>query len=60
MYPNAIVAYPSNQSQLALGLSDDGVYVIEPLGSDKEWGSDPLSETGVWSNSNRVAQPTKP
>ncbi|GJT61753.1 hypothetical protein Tco_1005286 [Tanacetum coccineum] len=45
VYPNAIPAHPSNPSQLALGLSDSGVYVIVPLESDKEWRSDPLSET---------------
>ncbi|PWA42826.1 topless-related protein 4 [Artemisia annua] len=52
--PNAIAAHPSNPSQLALGLSDGGVYVLEPLESDKEWGSDPLSETGAGSSSNHV------
>ncbi|KAK9066290.1 hypothetical protein SSX86_013611 [Deinandra increscens subsp. villosa] len=43
--PNAIAAHPSDPSQLALGLSDGGVYVLEPLELDKQWGSDPINET---------------
>ncbi|GJV59861.1 topless-related protein 4-like protein [Tanacetum coccineum] len=45
--PNAIAAQQPNPSQLALGLLDGEVYVIEPLEQDQEWGSDPLSETVI-------------
>lgn len=50
--PNAIAAHPSDPSQLALGLSDGGVYVLEPLKSDKQWGSDPSVETSAGPSTN--------
>ncbi|KAI3786010.1 hypothetical protein L1987_45137 [Smallanthus sonchifolius] len=50
--PNAIAAHPSDPSQLAVGLSDGGVYVLEPLESDKQWGGDPSSETSAGPSTN--------
>ncbi|XP_024969961.1 topless-related protein 4-like isoform X2 [Cynara cardunculus var. scolymus] len=45
--PNAIAAHPSDPNQVALGLSDGGICVLEPLESEKQWGNDPSTETGV-------------
>ncbi|KAI3521224.1 hypothetical protein L1887_10685 [Cichorium endivia] len=44
--PNAIAAHPFDPNQVALGLSDGGVYVIEPLESCKKWGTDPKISFG--------------
>ncbi|XP_022003682.1 topless-related protein 4 [Helianthus annuus] len=45
--PKAIAAHPSDPNQLAIGLSDGGVYVLEPLKADKQWGGDPLAESSA-------------
>lgn len=47
--PHAIAAHPFDPNQVAMGLSDGGVYVIEPLESDKKWGSDPDVSLGLMS-----------
>ncbi|MFS7985363.1 putative Topless family protein [Helianthus anomalus] len=45
--PKAIAAHPSDPNQLAIGLSDGGVYVLEPLKADKQWGGDPSVESSA-------------
>ncbi|MFS7946726.1 putative transcription factor WD40-like family [Helianthus anomalus] len=45
--PKAIAAHPSDPNQLAIGLSDSGVYVLEPLKADKQWGGDPSAESSA-------------
>ncbi|KAG6546023.1 hypothetical protein Mapa_012428 [Marchantia paleacea] len=45
-YPLVIAAHPSEANQFALGLSDGGVQVIEPLESEGKWGIGPPSDNG--------------
>ncbi|XP_040368075.1 topless-related protein 4-like [Rosa chinensis] len=45
VYPAAVVAHPSEPNQFAIGLSDGGVVVLEPLESTEQWGSMPLVES---------------
>lgn len=42
-----IAAHPSEPNQFALGLTDGGVYVLEPLESDGKWGTAPPVENGA-------------
>ncbi|KAL3497851.1 hypothetical protein ACH5RR_040583 [Cinchona calisaya] len=39
LHPLAIAAHPSESNQFAVGLSDGGVYVLEPLESEGKWGN---------------------
>ncbi|KAL8230398.1 hypothetical protein R6Q57_000176 [Mikania cordata] len=50
--PKVIAAHPCEPNQLALGLSDGGVYVLEPLEVHKEWDSDPSAVTTAGSSTN--------
>ncbi|GAB2232548.1 hypothetical protein Droror1_Dr00011587 [Drosera rotundifolia] len=45
--PLVIAAHPSEPSQFALGLTDGGVCVLEPLESDGQWGTAPPAENGA-------------
>lgn len=47
MHPLVIAAHPSEPNQFALGLTDGGVYVLEPLESEGRWGSPPPTENGA-------------
>lgn len=47
MYPLVIAAHPSEANQCAVGLTDGGVYVLEPLESEGKWGTPPPKENGV-------------
>lgn len=40
VYPVVIAAHPSEPNQFALGLSDGGVHVLEPLEAEGKWGND--------------------
>eukprot|EP00262_Sarcandra_glabra_P008600 TRINITY_DN2218_c0_g1_i2.p1 TRINITY_DN2218_c0_g1~~TRINITY_DN2218_c0_g1_i2.p1 ORF type:complete len:1146 (+),score=237.13 TRINITY_DN2218_c0_g1_i2:86-3439(+) len=44
VYPLVIAAHPSEPNQFALGLTDGGVYVFEPLESEGKWGVPPPAE----------------
>ncbi|XP_047321907.1 topless-related protein 4-like isoform X2 [Impatiens glandulifera] len=46
VYPVVIAVHPTEANQFALGLSDGGVYVIEPLESEGRWGICPPNENG--------------
>ncbi|XP_043721893.1 protein TOPLESS-like [Telopea speciosissima] len=46
VYPLVIAAHPSEPNQFALGLTDGGVHVFEPLESEGKWGSPPPVENG--------------
>lgn len=41
VYPLVIAAHPSEPTQFALGLTDGGVYMLEPLESEGKWGTLP-------------------
>ncbi|KAL2479623.1 Topless-related protein 4 [Abeliophyllum distichum] len=45
-YPLVIAAHPSEPNQFALGLTDGGVCVIEPLESEGKWGTLPPHKNG--------------
>ena len=46
VYPVVVAAHPSEANQFALGLTDGGVYVLEPLESERKWGNPPPAENG--------------
>ncbi|XP_077237998.1 protein TPR3-like isoform X2 [Tasmannia lanceolata] len=46
VYPLVIAVHPSEPNQLALGLTDGGVHVLEPLESEGKWGIPPPTENG--------------
>ncbi|XP_057967309.1 protein TOPLESS [Malania oleifera] len=46
VYPLVIAAHPQEVNQFALGLSDGGVHVFEPLESEGKWGVPPPVENG--------------
>ncbi|XP_059644986.1 topless-related protein 4-like isoform X2 [Cornus florida] len=47
VYPLVIAAHPSEPRQFALGLTDGGVYVLEPLEPEGKWGTTPPLENGA-------------
>lgn len=44
--PLVIAAHPQEPNQFAMGLSDGGVHVFEPLESEGKWGVPPPIENG--------------
>ncbi|XP_048233740.1 topless-related protein 1 isoform X3 [Ricinus communis] len=46
LHPLVIAAHPQEPNQFALGLSDGGVHVFEPLESEGKWGVPPPTENG--------------
>lgn len=54
-YPVVVAAHPTEPNQLALGLSDGGVHVLEPLDSNEgKWGSaPPMENVGASSSSSQ-------
>ncbi|KAL1565037.1 WUS-interacting protein 2 [Salvia divinorum] len=47
VHPLAITGHPSEANQFALGMSDGGVHVLEPLESEGQWGTSPDQDTSV-------------
>ncbi|PIA42393.1 hypothetical protein AQUCO_02000089v1 [Aquilegia coerulea] len=47
VYPLVIAAHPTEPNQFALGLTDGGVHVLEPLESEGKWGTLPPSDNGA-------------
>ncbi|OIV99901.1 hypothetical protein TanjilG_26239 [Lupinus angustifolius] len=47
VHPLVIAAHPSEPNQFALGLTNGGVHVLEPLDSEGRWGSPLPSENGA-------------
>ncbi|XP_077237920.1 topless-related protein 1-like [Tasmannia lanceolata] len=50
VYPLVIAAHPSEPNQFALGLTDGGVHVLEPLEAEGKWGIVPPPENGAGIN----------
>ncbi|XXG59183.1 hypothetical protein AAC387_Pa04g1308 [Persea americana] len=46
VYPLVIASHPSEPNQFAMGMTDGGVYVLEPLESEGKWGVPPPAENG--------------
>lgn len=47
MYPLVIAAHPNDPNQFALGQTDGGVTILEPLESEGKWGTTPPTENGA-------------
>ncbi|KAJ9163078.1 hypothetical protein P3X46_022790 [Hevea brasiliensis] len=47
VYPLVIAAHPTESNQFALGLTDGGVHVLEPLETEGKWGTSPPVENGA-------------
>ncbi|KAJ4707877.1 Topless-related protein 4 [Melia azedarach] len=53
LYPVIIAAHPSEANQIAVGLTDGRVHVLEPLQSEVEWGKlHPLGESREFSTTS--------
>ncbi|XP_068635481.1 protein TOPLESS-RELATED PROTEIN 2-like isoform X1 [Aristolochia californica] len=63
-YPLVIAAHPSEPNQIALGMSDGGVHVIEPSDAEPKWGTAPPQDNGSLpsnpSNSALSSQASEP
>ncbi|KAL9665557.1 hypothetical protein QQ045_020978 [Rhodiola kirilowii] len=46
-YPTVVAPHPSEPNQFALGFSDGGVVVMEPLESEGKWGTVPVLENSA-------------
>lgn len=55
VYPLVVAAHPSEPNQFALGLTDGGVCVLEPLESEGKWGTSPPLENGAGPSSTSGA-----
>ncbi|XP_058111439.1 protein TPR3-like [Magnolia sinica] len=55
IHPLVIAAHPSEPNQFALGLTDGGVHVLEPLESEGKWGIPPPAENGPGSSMSTAA-----
>lgn len=47
MYPLVVGAHPQDPNQIAIGLTDGSVKVIEPSESEGKWGSSPPMDNGI-------------
>lgn len=45
-YPLVIAAHPSEPNQIALGMSDGSVHVVEPSDVELKWGGAPSQDNG--------------
>jgi len=60
-YPLVVASHPSEPNQFALGMTDGGVYVIEPSESEGKWGVGPPPDNGtVGSNPTLSNQGSEP
>lgn len=55
VYPLVIAAHPTEPNQLALGLTDGGIHILEPLESEGKWGTAPPGENGAGRSSRPSA-----
>ncbi|KAK6926148.1 WD40 repeat [Dillenia turbinata] len=61
VYPLVIAAHPSEPNQIALGMSDGAVYVVEPSEVESKWISQTPQDNGsVHSNSSNPALSSQP
>ena len=47
VYPLVVAAHPVEPNQIALGMSDGKVHVVEPLDPDPKWGTAPPQDNGA-------------
>ncbi|KAL0319133.1 UNVERIFIED_CONTAM: protein TOPLESS [Sesamum angustifolium] len=55
VYPLVITAHPTEPHQFALGLTDGGVHVLEPLETEGKWGTVPPQENGAGPSMSPIA-----
>jgi len=65
VYPMVIAAHPSEPNQIALGMSDGTVHVVEPPDTELKWGAPPPQENGstllsISSNPSLSSQASEP
>ncbi|KAK6236171.1 hypothetical protein SCA6_011508 [Theobroma cacao] len=60
VYPLVIAAHPSDPNQFALGLTDGGVHILEPLESEGKWGTSPPVENGAGPSNASGANGSEP
>ncbi|XP_009611827.1 topless-related protein 3-like isoform X1 [Nicotiana tomentosiformis] len=58
VYPLVIAAHPQEPNQIAVGLSDGIVKVIEPLESEGKWGETPPVDNGMLNGRTAAASST--
>lgn len=46
VYPLVIAAHPSEPNQIALGMTDGAVHVVEPSDVEMRWGGAPSQDNG--------------
>jgi hypothetical protein len=46
VYPMVVAAHPLEPNQIAVGMSDGAVHVVEPLDADPKWGVAPPQDNG--------------
>jgi hypothetical protein len=46
-YPLVIAAHPSEPNQIALGMSDGAVHVVEPSDAEMKWGGPSSQDNGT-------------
>ncbi|KAL5230740.1 hypothetical protein ABZP36_029516 [Zizania latifolia] len=47
VYPTVVAAHPLEPNQIAVGMSDGAIHVVEPLDSDPKWGAAPPQDNGA-------------
>lgn len=52
VYPSVIASHPSEPNQIALGMSDGAVHVVEPSDAEPKWGVGPPQENGSMPSTN--------
>ncbi|KAJ6802893.1 topless-related protein 1-like isoform X1 [Iris pallida] len=52
VYPVVVASHPTEPNQFAVGLTDGSVQVLEPLESEKKWGTDPPPESASGGNAS--------
>lgn len=55
VYPLVIAAHPSEPNQFALGLTNGGVHVLEPLETEGKWGMAPPQENSAGPSTSPIA-----
>lgn len=67
VYPLVVATHPLEPNQLAIGLSDGSVKVMEPTESEGKWGATPPVDNGILggkagsssATSNHTAEPVQ-
>ncbi|XP_057415729.1 topless-related protein 2 [Lotus japonicus] len=58
IFPVVVAAHPQEPNQFAVGLSDGGIKVIEPIESNGRWGVSASVDNGMQNGNGRTASPS--